>query len=265
MKAAEIFEEVYNKEVIGKNFSRRESLTKGLGFGLKVALAAVPFGLLDAYKNKVFAAPPPTNGAVVDILNFALKLEYLESSFYTTGLSTPGLVPSSDMAVIMQISKHETAHVALLKTTIASLQGTPDALPVFDFTAGGTYADVFINYQTFLTLSNAFEDTGVRAYKGQAPGLMGSGAVLTAALDIHSVEARHASEIRRIRGLKGWISNADANGLPAAIYAGEDNLTQDKINVTTVTTAPGVSVTEAFDEPLTMAQVLAIAGPFIKS
>jgi hypothetical protein len=89
--------------------------------------------------------------------------------------------------------------------------------------------------------------------------------VLTAALDIHSVEARHASEVRRLRGLKGWISNADANGLPAAIYVGEDNTTQGGVNVTTITTAPAVSVTEAFDEPLTMAAVLAIAGPFIKS
>lgn len=164
----------------------------------------------------------------------------------------------------MQISKHETDHVALLKTTITSLQGTPVPLPMFDFTAGGTYPDVFTNYQTFLALSNAFEDTGVRAYKGQAAALSGSGAVLTAALDIHSVEARHACEVRRMRGLKGWISYAESNGLPAAIYAGEDNTTQDNINVTTVTTAPTVSVTEAFDETLTMEEVLAIAGSFIK-
>jgi hypothetical protein len=88
---------------------------------------------------------------------------------------------------------------------------------------------------------------------------------LTAALDIHSVEARHACEVRRMRGLKGWISYAEANGLPAAIYAGEDNTTQDNINVTTVTSAPSISVTEAFDEPLTAKEVLAIAGPFIKS
>jgi Ferritin-like domain len=263
MKAIELFEEAYSEEVIGKNFSRRETLTKGLGFGLKAALAAIPFGLLETFSNKAYAGP--TNSAIVTILNFALTLEYLESTFYTTGLGTSGLIPSDDMAVIAQISKHETAHVALLKTTITSLQGTPVPMPTFDFTAGGTYADVFSNYQTFLALSNAFEDTGVRAYKGQAPGLLGSGAVLTAALDIHSVEARHASEIRRIRGLKGWISNAESNGLPAAIYAGEDNTTQGTINVTTITAAPAVSVTEAFDEPLTMAQVLAIAGPFIKS
>jgi hypothetical protein len=263
MKSLKIFEEVYNKEVIDKNFSRREALTKGLGFGLKAALAAIPFGILETLTNKADAAPD--NPTVVGVLNFALTLEYLESTFYTMGLSASGLIPSSDVKIFMQISKHETAHVAVLKQTITSLSGTPVTQPTFDFTAGGTFSDVFTNYQTFLALSNAFEDTGVRAYKGQAPALLGSGAVLTAALDIHSVEARHASEVRRLRNLKGWISNAEANGLPAAIYAGEDNTTQGGVNVTGITTAPAVSVTEAFDEPLTMTQVLAIAGPFIKA
>jgi len=262
MKALKIFEEVYNKDVIEKNFSRREAMTKGLGFGLKAAMAAIPFGLLDALSNKANAAPPPPS-AVTGILNFALTLEYLEATFYSMGLSHNGLIPSSDMKVIAQISKHETAHVALLQKTITTLGDTPVAMPTFDFTAKGAFPDVFSNYQTFLALSNAFEDTGVRAYKGQAAGLMGSGAVLTAALDIHSVEARHASEVRRLRGLKGWITNAVANGLPAAIYAGEDNTVEGTIDVKTITSVPAASITEAFDEPLTMDAVLAIAGPFI--
>jgi hypothetical protein len=263
MKIIKLIDEVYSEDVIKKNFSRRETLTKGLGFGLKAVLAAIPLGLLDTFENKAMAGP--SNSTIVGVLNFALTLEYLESTFYTMGLAASGLIPSSDMTVMMQISKHETDHVATLISTINSLQGTPVAKPTFDFTANGTYPDVFTNYQTFLALSNAFEDTGVRAYKGQAPALLGAGAVLTAALDIHSVEARHASEVRRLRGLKGWISNAEANGLPAAIYAGEDNTTQLNINVTTITTAPAINVTEAFDEPLSMTDVLAIATPFIKS
>jgi hypothetical protein len=262
MKAFKLFDEIYDKEVADQSVSRRDALTKGLGFGLKAALAAIPFGLMDMASNKAYASP---GSAVTDILNFALTLEYLESTYYTMGLASSGLIPSTDSAIFMQISKHETAHVALLQTTITSLGGVPVPKPNFDFTAGGTYADVFSNYQTFLALSNAFEDTGVRAYKGQAAGLQGSGAVLTAALDIHSVEARHASEVRRLRGLKGWISNAEPNGLPAAIYAGEDNTTEGGVNVTTITTVPAVSITEAFDETLTMAQVLAIASPFIKA
>jgi hypothetical protein len=179
------------------------------------------------------------------------------------GLSS-GIVPGSDMAVIAQISKHETSHVATLKTAISAAGGTPVMEPTFDFTAGGTFSDVFSNYATFLTLANAFEDTGVRAYKGQAPNLLGTD-LLTAALDIHSVEARHASEIRRLRGQKGWISGNMTAGIPSAVYTGEDNTTQGAVDVTTVTTVSAAYIMECFDEPLTMDQVLAIAGPFIKS
>ena len=94
-----------------------------------------------------------------------------------------------------------------------------------DFTAGGKYADVFSNFKTFLALSQTFEDLGVAAYKGQAGNLKGNGAILTAALQIHSVEARHAAEVRRIGGKKAW--------------------------------------TGAFDEPKSKQEVLAAASPFL--
>ncbi|UAY51273.1 ferritin-like domain-containing protein [Ferruginibacter albus] len=263
MKAIKLFEEIHN-EITDEGLSRRDALSKGLDFGIKAAISAIPLLFFELKTNKAKAAPTGITDVVTDVLNFALTLEYLEAEFYTTGLGTSNLIPGSDRTLIQQISKHETAHVALLQSTITSLNGTPVAKPTFDFTAGGTFGDVFTNYQTFLALSNAFEDTGVRAYKGQAANLLGSGAVLTAALDIHSVEARHASEIRRLRGLKGWISNAEANGLPAAIYAGEDNTMQGGVDVKTLTTSSATSITEAFDEPLTKDEVLAIAGPFIK-
>ena len=57
------------------------------------------------------------------------------------------------------------------------------------------------DYSVFLEVSQVFEDTGVRAYKGQAPNLLGNQVVLTAALGIHAVEARHASTVRFIRGV----------------------------------------------------------------
>jgi hypothetical protein len=102
----------------------------------------------------------------------------------------------------------------------------------------------------------------VRAYKGQAGNLISDGATLTIALRIHSVEARHASEVRRIRGFKGWITNADIDVTALApSYAGEDNKTQAGVDISGLGTA--AAVTEAFDEPLTSDQVLAIAGLFI--
>jgi len=262
MKALKIFEEAYEQGVIEKNFSRREALAGGLGLGLKTALAAVPFGLLDALGNKTQATP--SNPDIVKILNYALTLEYLEDTFYKTGLATSGLIAAGDMKIFMQISKHETAHVALLKTTITALGGTPVAEPVFDFTAGGKFPDVFTSYQRFMGLSAAFEDLGVRAYKGQTVNLAGAKDVLAVALNIHSVEARHASEVRRLRGSKGWINFAEADGLPGFIYDGEENVIQLGIDATTVTTVSIGAVTQAFDEPLSMPPVLQIAGPFIK-
>jgi hypothetical protein len=119
----------------------------------------------------------------------------------------------------------------------------------------------------FLALSQAFEDTGVRAYKGQATNLIGSNEVLTAALQIHSVEARHASQVRRMRGLKGWVTQDQRGaGMPEAtqaVYDGEDNLMQGGVNVATITEVGSDGITEAYDEPLTKDEVVAIASLFL--
>jgi len=74
--------------------------------------------------------------------------------------------------------------------------------PAVDFTAGGKYADVFSNFKTFSTLSSVIEDTGVAAFKGQVPNLAGT-PVLQTALQIHSVEARHAGSVRVLVGKPG--------------------------------------------------------------
>ena len=248
-----------------ERLSRRETMaTVGKIGAAALAVATVP-GMFAAMSKKAFAQGGLPQ-QIKDALNFALTLEYLEAEFYATAVTTSGLIPSPDIAVFQQISKHETAHVDLLKSVLGS---DAVAKPNFDFTAGGTFSTVFSDYNTFLALAQGFEDTGVRAYKGQAGELIADNGVLTTALQIHSVEARHASEVRRIRGQKGWITqdNYDA-GIPAAagnpIYSGEENLTQGGVNVTTITSVGADGVTEAFDEPLAKADVLAIASLFIQ-
>lgn len=244
--------------------SRREAFKKLANFGKSVAFAAIPVGLVAGSTQKASAAHIPT---VINVLNFALTLEYLEGEYYTTGINSPGLIlGEKDMAIFKTIEKHEVDHVAFLKAAILSYGGTPVEKPTFDFTAGNNFTP-FDDYEQFLILAQAFEDTGVRAYKGQAGNLIAENAALTAALQIHSVEARHASEVRRLRGLKGWITQAERGaGMPAvtqAVYAGEDNLIQGGVDVTTVTSIGADGITEGFDEPLTTEEVLTIAGLFI--
>ncbi|HTF21335.1 MAG TPA: ferritin-like domain-containing protein [Chryseolinea sp.] len=251
--------EKLDPEVYEKLNSRRAMFKHLSSSGMKFAAAAVPLFLGTAL-NKAYAQ----SSAVPDILNYALTLEYLEDEFYKSGLAAAGLIPENRRVIFQQISKHETAHVGFLKAVLGQLSATPVAKPTFDFTAGGVFADVFTNYQTFLALSQAFEDTGVRAYKGRAGELLGNATVLTAALQIHSVEARHASMVRRLRAEKGWITGNSNSGLPAAIYAGEDNVTQGGASITGLGYS-AAAATEAFDEPLTPDDVLAIAGGFIVS
>jgi len=115
-----------------------------------------------------------------------------------------------------------------------------------------------------LILAQAFEDTGVRAYKGQAGNVMSNKTVLQAALQIHSVEARHASQVRRMRANKGWIELANGGNMPAAtnaVYAGEDVTLQAGFNTATAFGAAAGSA--AYDEVLSGTDAAAIAGLFI--
>ncbi|MEI9920176.1 MAG: ferritin-like domain-containing protein [Bacteroidota bacterium] len=250
-----------------KSFGRRDFFKSAGSFGKQAAMVAAPAIILALLPKAAFAK----TATIPEVLNFALTLEYLEDEFYKAALAASGLIPESDRAIFMQISKHESAHVAFLKTALGT---SAIAKPTFDFTAGGTFPDALTNYTTFLALSQSFEDTGVRAYKGQAGNLISDNGTLKAALQIHSVEARHASEVRRLRGansgmtIKGWITGDQSNGAPAAIYAGEDNQTQGTANLASLSSLSSISAdakTEAFDEALTKEQVLAIVTPFVKS
>ncbi len=247
-----------------QRINSRRSMFGSLGnFGTKAALAALPIAFGSMFKK----AYGQSATSVTDVLNFALTLEYLEDEFYKNGLASPTAIPADVRPVFAQISKHETAHVKFLIAAISGAAGTPVAKPTFDFTARGAFADVFTNPMTFMAVAQAFEDTGVRAYKGQAGNLISSNEVLTAALQIHSVEARHASEVRRLRGQKGWITGNSRGDLPAAtqaVYNGEENVAQGGVtDIKTITTAPVSAITEGFDEPLTRDEVLAIASLFI--
>ncbi len=273
MNILDLIEDFSTESLNKKKTSRKEAFKS---FGLltkKAALAAIPFGL--ASSTNTFAKQ--SSNDPVAALQLALVLEYLEDEFYDLSLQS-GVLPSGrPETVFMQISKHEQAHVDFLRAGLEGAGVTPVSKPEFDFTVGGTF-DPFNDdgsgqetaYAQMLALSQAFEDTGVRAYKGQAVNLQGSD-FLTAALQIHSVEARHASEIRRLRGLKGWITRDQRGaGMPSqtqAVYDGEEETTQGGVDATTVSTElignVTDAVTQAYDEPITGSTAENIAGLFI--
>jgi len=125
----------------------------------------------------------------VAILNYALTLEYLEAAFYTEAEAMGAL--SGELARFARIvGKHERDHVKALKAVLGS---AAVKRPKFNF-RGTTEAAA-----GFAATAQVLEDTGVAAYKAQAPRLK-SNALLTAALSIHAVEARHAGWIRDING-----------------------------------------------------------------
>jgi hypothetical protein len=262
-------------EILTRVNARQDEIAKGSSINSKLAaalaLGSIPVALAALTKDVYGRVVDP----VLDVLQFALLLEYLEAEFYQRGVAASGLIDAADMTIFQTISAHETAHVAALKSLIMAKSATPNPKPTFDFTAHGAVAGFDFSagqYETFKALAQAFEDTGVRAYKGQAPRLIGDKAVLTAALTIHSVEARHASEVRRLRGLKGWITGSSRDDLPAftqGIYDGENNVMQGPVDVSmlTLTSSNGGTdaATQAFDEPLTKDQVTAIVSPFIAS
>ncbi len=172
-----------NVDEDSEDISRSEVILKG-------ALAAgAVYGtfMVGPFVRRALAA---SGGGDVDILNFALTLEYLEAKFYEEGKSRANA--SGELrSLIDLLAKDETAHVEALTATIKELGGKPVAEPEFDFAYDDTAG--------FLKLAQTFEDTGVSAYNGAAPSIK-SKEVLAAAGSIVQIEARHAAAIRLQNG-----------------------------------------------------------------
>jgi hypothetical protein len=167
-------------------------------------------------------SPLPTGSSVptlapgvtdIDILNFALNLEYLEAEFYyhattghgiaaagigtngvgqkgpTTGGQKTKFTDSTTETVATQITSDEGTHVTLLRSALGS---KAVAKPAINLAAPGIDFSKMIG---FLQLSRAFEDTGTSAYIGAAP-LISSKEILETAAQILGMEVYHATNIR---------------------------------------------------------------------
>ncbi|MGI8775444.1 MAG: ferritin-like domain-containing protein [Actinomycetota bacterium] len=130
----------------------------------------------------------------VEVLNFALTLEYLESEFYKQGNGKNLLPDDAEAKLLNQIGADEDAHVKTLSQTIKDLGGEPVKAPKVDFSGA------FKNRKSYLELSHTLENTGVGAYLGAA-GFIEDKAILQAAAGIFGVEARHAAVVGDLLGL----------------------------------------------------------------
>ena len=255
------------------SLSRRDALHRAGQVGLGLALAAVPGAFLSARKARAQDVAP------AEVLSFALTLEYLEWQYYEQALSDDSSLsfPGDAEEKFTEIRDHELAHVRFLEDQLDLSED--ENRPAFDFTAGGMFdPGPFEDYPTFLLLAQAFEDTGVRAYKGGAPALIGDPA-LTPALQIHATEAAHVSVVRRMVAAEGlasgqdaWIEGAGAQAPDAlsgymsnAIYTGEDDTSVAGNDVSGVGDYSDELVTEAYDKPLGMSAVNGIVKPFLGS
>jgi Ferritin-like domain len=161
-------------EVHGINrasFILRGAMATGAVYG---ATAVAPF------ITNAFAA-----GSDLDILNFALTLEYLETDFYQVKGKSVGLSGEAK-SLAKSFGDEEAEHVSALTSAIKAAGGKPVAKPSFVFPA--------TNQASFLKLAYVLENTGVGAYNGAGPALTDK-MLLAAAGSIVQIEARHAAAI----------------------------------------------------------------------
>ena len=155
------------------SFILRGAIATGAAFGS---------GAVAPYVSSALAASASSD---LDILNFALTLEYLETNFYTVKAKAVNL--SGDAKTLAaSFGAEEAQHVAALTKAVQAGGGTPAKMPKFVFPA--------TDQASFLSLAYTLENVGVGAYNGAGPSLQNK-QLLAAAGSIVQVEARHAAAI----------------------------------------------------------------------
>lgn len=200
-----------------------------------------------------------------EVVEYALTLEKLEADMYSRAfiaIKRGGLrsLPEPAKKAIKSYGQDEGMHVTDLSAVLTSLGGNPDAIaipknPNYDAILN---RDPFANPEDFLLALQYVEDTGVAAYKGQVQNLLLAGdagkVVLAGALEIHTIEARHAAGVRYLRqtyygaDVRPWVRD------PSEVIF---NKNREGSN------SPIPFSNEAFDGFATEDEVLALVGPIL--
>ena len=171
-----------------------------------------------------------TAPSVIDVLNFALNLEYLEANFYNsaiggaalavsdTGASpgaitgAPGKLPLDAVTLTLATAlfNDEIQHIRQLRSTITSLGGTPISQPAIYLAAKGAVT----TQAQFLFATRQFTAVGGSAYAGSAQLLVSNPTVLTAAAAILGAEGMHDGAVNY-----QFVRQAVMSTMPAAVDA----------------------------------------------
>ncbi len=207
--AASVKEQLGSEERSRRSFLARSAIAGGSLLALGGATGSVlgqEDGDSDDGPEEMTASFDDVEGTDLDVLNYALSLEHLENAFYREGLemfSVEDFVVADSLESydeerrmevydrVETIAEHESTHVDVLTQAIELLGGTPVEEDSYNFGVE-TVGD-------FLGLGQVLENTGVAAYAGAAP-FVESPDLLSAALSIHSVEARHAALLNEVNG-----------------------------------------------------------------
>ena len=170
------------------SFLKKGALAGGAVAGGGAILGALaPSALAKSFSNGDRPPSKPFGTGDIGVLNFALALEYLESSFYNGAAANqrkhPFLKTAEERTFLKTVQTDENKHVALLKKALGK---KAIGKPTFDFRGDNA------NHSKFLTAAYTFENEGVSAYSGQAFNIK-TPAYLAVALSIVTIEARHAA------------------------------------------------------------------------
>jgi rubrerythrin len=182
---------VIQPEETGSGISRRKFL---IGSGALAAAAALfgVTGITPAMRAGAQVTAAQTMTSDLDVLQFALTLEHLETRLYRDTIAS-GAVSGKLLEYFKSFAEHEAAHVTALQQAISSMNvGPVEAQAQYNFPG-------FKNQNEVLDFFITVEEIGAGAYLGAAP-LLQNKQLLAAAAAIHNVEAQHASTLRAVRG-----------------------------------------------------------------
>lgn len=277
------------ERLVQRALSRRNFLA---GASVATAAAVTGCGSDTTFTPPTPTTPTPTAITDVDVMNFALNLEYLEAEFYLRAVTGTG-VPTADggagasnvnfsfgtrvtfgsnafyQQISVEFAQQELQHIRALRAAITAAGGTPINSPNLDYTTGFTGIATAAGTPGFNPFGSplnyfigalSFEDVGVTAYTGAA-ALLTSSANLNAAAGIQAAESYHSASMRTLLALSNdatAIANYNKVSGVRATLGGGNETTLTTGNATTPSTIVQADPSTSVGYARTVDQVLHI-------